>query len=422
MRPSRNASTSRGCEGCPIPNSHRRLEQAHILWHQALDAYDDPDGFQANLNATIEALRNVTFMLQGEQDAVPGFREWYEVWRARMKADDVMMWLQEARTTVVHKADLEASSSAVATIHNNLAVFSSRLDVPPLAPTPMIAVTLWRAAPPWLQANKDLVLSVERSWRAATLPEWELLDALGHAHGLLLTLVAEAHELAGSVFEIQDDTGDVLHGADARLPCMRTSAERRTVRMSLEDGLLLERRHGRFKFDPTMIPELKKRYGDLKPVRNNDPFEFAEALLPMAKKNLVVDGAHLRLMNMRTPSGWRLWQVEYNTRAEKYSMHRLLANEARALEVDAIVDTYEAWIAPLADFRAGRTPEQSKERREVLAVSVATKDGRFRSYTTPFHRDESGAIILEETVVEDGPFPTYLAPFCELWGLPVPRG
>ena len=45
---------------CPIPMTHRRLKHAHLLWHQCLDAYHDPERFLANLNATIEALRNIS--------------------------------------------------------------------------------------------------------------------------------------------------------------------------------------------------------------------------------------------------------------------------------------------------------------------------------------------------------------------------
>jgi hypothetical protein len=34
--------------GCPIPLTHRRLRQAHRLWHQTLDCYHDAERFRAN--------------------------------------------------------------------------------------------------------------------------------------------------------------------------------------------------------------------------------------------------------------------------------------------------------------------------------------------------------------------------------------
>jgi hypothetical protein len=62
---------------CPIPKTHRRIAEAHLLWHQAMDAYHDSSTFLANLNSTIQALRNVTFVLQSEKKKIPNFEQWY---------------------------------------------------------------------------------------------------------------------------------------------------------------------------------------------------------------------------------------------------------------------------------------------------------------------------------------------------------
>ena len=94
-------------ERCPLPNTHSRLRQAHQLWHQTLAAYDQPEIFRANLNSTIEALRNVTFMLQNEKAVIPDFDVWYAPQQEQLKRDSVVKWLAEARTVVVHRSDLE---------------------------------------------------------------------------------------------------------------------------------------------------------------------------------------------------------------------------------------------------------------------------------------------------------------------------
>ncbi len=62
---------------CPIINSHNKLIETHILWHQTADFYQDPQRFNANLNATIQSLRNITFALQSEKDVIPNFHIWY---------------------------------------------------------------------------------------------------------------------------------------------------------------------------------------------------------------------------------------------------------------------------------------------------------------------------------------------------------
>jgi hypothetical protein len=67
-------------KACPIQDTHSRLHQAHRLWHQVQQEYGDPDGFCTNLNALVQALRSVTFILQKEKRIIPEFDSWYEGW------------------------------------------------------------------------------------------------------------------------------------------------------------------------------------------------------------------------------------------------------------------------------------------------------------------------------------------------------
>ena len=69
---------------CPLPNAHRRLSECHRLWHHAAETYDDPEGFRTQLNALLQALRNVTFVLQKEKRSIPEFDAWYEPLRDGM--------------------------------------------------------------------------------------------------------------------------------------------------------------------------------------------------------------------------------------------------------------------------------------------------------------------------------------------------
>ncbi len=75
---------------CKIENTHKRLLESHRLWHQTLDNYFDPEAFRVYLNATIQALRNLTFALQNEKSEITGFDEWYTKWQDKMKKDSVM--------------------------------------------------------------------------------------------------------------------------------------------------------------------------------------------------------------------------------------------------------------------------------------------------------------------------------------------
>lgn len=88
---------------CNVVQSHKRILEAHRLWHQAFNCYFDPEGFRTNINATIQALRNVTFALQNEKHKIPDFGTWYAEWQTRLKDDPMMRWLCDARTEIVHK-------------------------------------------------------------------------------------------------------------------------------------------------------------------------------------------------------------------------------------------------------------------------------------------------------------------------------
>jgi hypothetical protein len=182
---------------CPIPTAHGRLREFHHFWHEALVAYGDPDGFAFNLNALVQAARNVTFLLQSEKEHLPDFERWYATWQARLGADAVAAWAADARTTVVHKSDLERSSGAIARIHDNLDFARFKMNVPPTVPSDELAHSLVQTAPPKVRAMlANCVLSLERTWIVTDLPDREILDAFAHVYGELASLLAEAHDRA----------------------------------------------------------------------------------------------------------------------------------------------------------------------------------------------------------------------------------
>ncbi|MDI6729131.1 MAG: hypothetical protein QMD44_09450 [Thermodesulfovibrionales bacterium] len=409
---------------CPLPNTHSRLSQSHRLWHQVLETYNDHEGFRANLNAAIEALRNVTFMLQNEKHAIPEFDRWYAEWREKMKADPVMLWLCEARTIVVHNSDLETQSTAIATVHNNLSLAHISLELPPMLPfdtaCELVATTL---PEPFSSNKKDLVLSIERRWVAKQLPDWELLEALAHAYGVLSNIVKEAHERAGFRFESRHCSGGKCSiPTDGRLPCMITTAEIRTARIALADGASLVCRQRPFQMKREQTMKAVKRYGFDKfkvPLTvEGDPFHIAESLLPLAKQILQKDKYHVRIMFLRTPQQWTIRQIDARDRAEKYALIRTLANEIRQLHVDALIEISEVWMSSVDEFKAGRLPSEARDKKEALVVIVATSDGNCRQYITMFKRNMLGQIKLEKTEVVSST-PSYLAPILEVWGVNV---
>jgi len=215
---------------CPLPNTHRRLAEAHLLWHQTLDQYQQPDLFQANLNATIQALRNITFILQSEKHIFSNFEEWYGRWQERMKADPILRWLIGARNTVVKEGELETASTAIVKLITWKDVVLAESSIPPSASPSLIL----RNLPLFELVNnvhlppgdlKNAAIVIERRWCVSDLGGVEILDALAQAYGALSDVVLDGHATLGETGCVSPNGGAHAHFRSAHhpggtLPCM----------------------------------------------------------------------------------------------------------------------------------------------------------------------------------------------------------
>jgi hypothetical protein len=177
---------------CPLPRTHGRLGQAHRLWHESLAAYPNPDPFRSRVNSLIQETRNITWILQYEKRAIPKFAEWYGEWQVGAGKDPVMRWLIEARNTVVKRGDLETKSTAIVKV---LASYTDAnpvkiLEVPPHVGPHAVAARVRVSGMP-NELRDAAVILVERRWVESTLPDWELLDALGYCFKNISDLIAQ---------------------------------------------------------------------------------------------------------------------------------------------------------------------------------------------------------------------------------------
>lgn len=411
-----------------VPN-YTRLEQAHRLWHQTHAAYFDPNGFQANLNSLIEALRNVTFMLQSEKKAISNFDSWYKDIQDQLKKDQILSWLSDARTTVVHKTDLETKSFAIATIHNNLDLHIIKFQVHPFMTHDAIVGFALTKIPKEIYSQREfLVLSIERKWLVESLIEIELLEALAHAYGVISNVVKEAHEKNGHIFKTaaisMEAMEDIRETADGRLPCMITTRESRTCRISLKDGAPLDVMTKKEVMKAADVKKAAKRYklqaSDFLSFKS-DPIRFAESLVPHAKRILAKDKHHVRLAFLYDDDNkWRQYYLEATNRQDKYVLMRNLADEVKRIGATAIVEISEVWLMPVAEGALGIFPEQSPNRQEALQISVLKSDGTAQSYTTIFKRNIFGKIIFNDTIMEKTASLYSLGPIMEVWGIRLP--
>lgn len=414
-------------EQCSINGTHARLHQSHLLWHQAEAEYQNPEGFCTNLNAGIQALRSVTFVLQKEKDAIPGFTPWYEAWREGLTADPLMRWLVDARNRIEKQADLETYSSARFSLLSGWTDPAPLIEVSvnPLTTTEeMVARLPEFHLPPAIQ--KHGVLLIERRWVVREWPDRELLDILAHCYGVLARLVRDAHERCG--FTMRTFRRDSHEPRPVRtehlagqLPCMVATRETRTLRLHLGTGRIMTPMQYLVKADPRRKDELLARYdakgGDLAIKPGEDVLDAGTRWFEHAKKVLVKDRYHLPIVELITPEGSELHALEIQDRPALYVIMRQVADQVERFGATGLIHTAEAWFASPGDLKPGQLPSEVPTRREALETWAASSDGRLRVHFVEFSRDKDGAIVFGESAISEGPPEGwgFLEPVRQVW-------
>jgi hypothetical protein len=242
--------------------------EAHVLWHQALAQYQQPEIFRANLNAVIQALRNVTFILQSEKHSFANFDEWYKPWQERLKADALCKWVVDARNMIVKQGELDTYSTALVKLVTSRDDVLLESHVPPGVESSLIMRNL-----PWMERINDILLppgdlksaaiSIERRWVVSDLKDREILEALAQSYGLLAEVVLNAHNhLLKSACISGGQNHDHFpspHDRTGMLQCMSLGIEARTQWFDLATGHEFEFR----KRQPATASAetVRKRYG-----------------------------------------------------------------------------------------------------------------------------------------------------------------
>lgn len=186
-------------ENCPIPGTHERLREAHYFLHGVLDTYHEPDDMRCNLNAFVQAIRNITFILQAEAGDKPTLKSWYEGRRKQLADDPVLAFFKDARNYVVKQGNLNpASKVRVRARVDSLEISGPEEDYPPNLASAQIMAFARHKAPPELTD-----IGVQRLWRLAEYPEKELGRLCAGVWENLNALVAEAHCVLGFGLEAE---------------------------------------------------------------------------------------------------------------------------------------------------------------------------------------------------------------------------
>ena len=95
---------------CPLHDAHDKLEEAYYFLLMMAFSYHKPNDFRFNLDAFLQALRSVTFMLQKDKSKITDFDDWYTLKRKEMEVNPYLKNVSDARTIIVHQRSLKAKS------------------------------------------------------------------------------------------------------------------------------------------------------------------------------------------------------------------------------------------------------------------------------------------------------------------------
>ena|GEM_PF-1621278 len=415
---------------CPIPKTHARLNQCHEMWHAALGSYANPDSFVGQLNALIQGLRTVTFVLKKELSHRDGFDQWYAPWQAKMEADKRMKWLVSARNRIEKQGDLDTHSVAQVRVMGDWSETPAvAVEADPTMEAHEIARRVQLVGLPE-RAQLEGVLVVERRWTLEELAGDEILDVLAHCHGVLTNLVGAAHEQWGAEKETSCELSEngACEGSpkmphpSGRLPCMLATRQARTARRDLQSGALVEVGLEPYRGPALTKEQIHERYGPQTPLEevatDAGIFEKAEAIHRWGRQLLRTDGYHVTLAwLLRDGRALRQISLHPEDQREKYLGIENVAEEVERLGANEVIFATEAWEAEAVergDSRAKLRASERDDRVEAFLTYALKRGEKTQLWRSRVNRAESGEVELGEVIAVETD-PGFLAAVKRVW-------
>ena len=414
---------------CPLSAVDRRLEDVHRFWHEAERAYFDPDGFRVSIQTAIQTLRTVTFILQSNKRLFSNFEPWYESWQEKLRADPLMRWMVDARNKIEKQGDLEAHSFVRAEILASYYEEGPRMEVAAeLFQSPAELINSIRTEALKEHVFKDGILRIQRRWIENSLPNYELLDAVGIAYGRVAELVADAHrELGLEPPSTMSGDADHTQGKDSRegrLPCMIGHDDARSFNLWLATGGVMTLEQETVKFDKASKKAVVERYGidpkEILPSLDPTPEIVLKDLFATGKKMFIKDGYHqtmVFLLNGARPL--KIMGLNIQEHGEKYLLMRSLANEVITHGADGVIMIGEVWTAPYDPSKPYRRAVDAPEKKELLTATLVTKSGD-PVHLSAFIQRTGDDVSLGETVLVRNQAQIAFAPIYAAWGREIP--
>ncbi|PPK44949.1 hypothetical protein B0G57_107270 [Trinickia symbiotica] len=415
---------------CPLSAVDRRLADVHRQWHEAERGYFDPESFRVSIQTAIQTLRTVTFIVQSNKRLFTNFDPWYESWQNRLRADSLMRWMVDARNKIEKQGDLEAHSFVRAEVMASYYEEGPRMEVPAeLFQSPVELISSIPTEALRKHVFKDGILRIQRRWVENSLPEYELLDAVGIAYGKVAQLVADAHRQLGleppstMVGDIDRTEGEESRGG--RLPCMIGHDDARSHHVWLATGQPIEIERKAVEFDRKGAEQAAGKYGlnpkEMFPSTDPAPEATLNGLFDAARKMFSVDGHHDTIaFLLKGARPVNLMQLAPQEHGEKYLLMRMLANEVIKYGADGVILLSEVWCAPYDSNNPYRRAVDAPERTEYLTAVLVTQTGVPVELRALIAR-EDGSVALGETETFLDEAQIAFAPIYAAWGRAIPK-
>jgi hypothetical protein len=378
----------------------RRLFDVQYHWHQAYQSYFSPHEFRRSINACIQELRNVTFVLQNNKKDIPNFEAWYTPWQEKMKANSDSRWLVDARNRVVKQGALNINSSLVVSIVGSYLeheVPQTKLTLTPELGNDDIYQIISSSKMPRDVLDKSYV-KIERRWVDDKNPSIELLALLSECWLAISNLLIDAPESLTDSSPGQDRF-EILP------PCMHQGSEDRSIWLKIKNETLIPVKMEFRDVEPTNEKEVKERYKDSPLFESkNEPGNFEETCRLFFEQAMFVlkkDGYHVHMAALLVEDrGIQFVELSSEDQADKYRMVRLLASEVEKIGADSCFIISEVWQAPFDPEHPYRHAVDSPQRTEALTLVGISRKELGVSFTAPFSR--KGNEIVFSSVRKEG--------------------
>ncbi|MDH5704314.1 MAG: hypothetical protein OEY99_08875 [Aigarchaeota archaeon] len=182
--------------GLTVTKTSEKLLEAKYFLDRMTENQAERDAFKYNLGAFLSAARSVTLRMQSEFGNVPGFTDWYNVQRDRMKADDKMKILNAKRVATIHQESVDPHAHVHVSITEHMLVSDSvSVDVIRADGTEKRHYSTPPSPPP---DPTETVSTVEWRWYFEEIPDMDVITVCKEHVSKLEYIVTECERLFSS--------------------------------------------------------------------------------------------------------------------------------------------------------------------------------------------------------------------------------